>query len=379
MYHKTTNIALINNSSVNIEHINKSSKLLLDDSSTDFIIFKNKEKKLLYKITIEKSGKELIVSSDYILKVKNYEEKKINISLNEYIDYIKNINTFVVLSTNTGEHINIKNNKEKYNIYKEIVEEDCEDDFIKLHDDCNELIDINDKLNNREYIYYMYKNYIRFNMLENFLESYLLEPYLFGYWYATYSFYNKVNYYNGIKILNNNQLNYFKNHIYKYNLYLEKQYQSSDMYYIKHQSIKDILNIFVFKYNLHNNYSIPNSYKYSSIDERLQILSGILDGSCKYISIDNNNYYIYDNKNNIYQNNICNLLDTLGIYYKYNNIQNKLYIYVKYQKEIGNILTFDNIVNISSFTIQKLNIDDCYNIKLKDNNKNILLDDLTII
>lgn len=385
MYHKNTNIALINNSFINIDELNSSYQLLLDDSSITSIISKNKERKIVYKIIIEKSGKELIVSNDYILKVKNYEGKKINITLKEYIDYIQNINTYVVLSPpninqDNNNSLCLKDNKYENDSYidKEILEEECEDDFVKLHD-CNEIIEINDKLNNREYIYYMYKNYIRFNMLENFLESYLLEPYLFGYWYAIYSYFKKVDYYNGIKILHNNQLIYFKSHLYRYNLYLQQQDKLSDIYYIKHQSIQGIMNLFVSKYNLENNFTIPNVYTYSSIEERLQIISGILDGCCKYISINNDNYYIYDNVNDVYLKNICNLLDTLGIFHKYNIVEKRLYIYVKYQKDIGNILNFDNIINTSKFTIQKLNIDDCYNINLKNDNKNILLDDLTII
>jgi len=399
MYHSSTQIALTFYDIKKISDISNNEYLLLDDSSKEQILEKKYEKKVIYEIEINKSKQKLLVSEDYILKVKDSENKNINILLKDYIEYIENINSYEVLPYNINININQDNEShiDKYSKEDVINDEsfyECkiekkddksakadniDEGFVKIENGKNDIIDIIDKLNNKSFIYKMYKNYILYNSFHNFIENYILEPYLFGYWYSIYSNFQLNKYFNMINIINNTQLNYFKLHLHKYNLYLDKNNSVSNTYYIQNHTIPNILNIFVHKYNLHNNYSIPNVYKYASIEDRLLIISGLLDGSCYYNSIDDNNYYIHQIVNEKYHKNMCDILNSLGMFYYINNDEKKMYICINYQKQIGEILKFDNIINTSAFTIKKMYVDDCVDVLLKSKNKHILLSDYTII
>lgn len=393
-------------------------KLISSDNSIIEIKNIKEIKENLYKIH-QKYGKSYIISESQSLSLINKNGIKINIPVLEYIKHINDINNYVLLdeekkhnlstnlkSENENENENNNNENENNNVkehsssfiekkYEELLG-NSDEDFVKINDDSTYIeIQSNIDKTNREDIYYGYKNYIIFSQLQiNVHENYyILEPYLFGYWYGTHNITNfkTSSCKNHIPINNELQKRYIISNISKYNLKLTQFNKNSETYYINHNNMVDIIELFITKYNLLSNYDIPKIYKYTNINDRLKVLSGILDASFIYSDkqdtkdkqdIDKNiKYYIC--KSNTYHKvnfiqNVLELANTLGVYTKINK-DNDAYIYVKYEKKIGENLKLEYIENKSEILIEKLKYDTYYQLEFNDNSKQYLLDDYTIL
>jgi len=421
--HNITNKIIMNDLSKKyIENVNIGECILTNNKENRIINIK-KEKLQLYKI-YQKYGNPYIISENSNLALITKSGIIINIPLLEYIKYVSDLNNYVVLneenvkdiSSNLNPQIDIKKNKEQENkketgeinetkekennpeqefyknnnsfIEKKYIEE-LNDDFVKVNNN-DTYIEINDKDTNINNVYYGYKKYVIFNNDLIKEQNYILEPYLFGYWYGTHISINFINSNskNMIQINNVNQKNNILKSLCEYNLRLTQLYKPSDIYYINHNNIVDIIQLFINKYNLLTSYDIPIDYKYSSLENRLKIISGIIDALFEYKETENDKYYIYTySPEKLYKKevieNIMELANSLGVYSKLieneSNNQNELYLYVKCEKLIGEIIKIENIENKSEIIIEKLDINDYYELEFEKENQHYLLYDYTIL
>jgi hypothetical protein len=406
-------VILYDISKVNYNKLNIGDKLLSTNNS--IVEIKNIEtrKDNLYKIH-QKYGKSYIIYETQRLSLLNKNGLKVNIPVLEYIKHINDINNYVLLEDTKNQELsnNKKNINNNYIITQHIDNDNDNDivkqrttesfiekkyeellgnsdeDFIKINDETT-YIEINKNIDktNRDDIYYGYKNFIIFtqNQIKIQDEHYILEPYLFGIWYATHNITNfrKSSSKNHIQLSNEKQKRYIMSNISKYNLKLTKINNNDQIYYINHNNMIDIIELFIVKYNLANNYDIPKIYKYTNINDRLKVLSGILDVSFRYTYYPDEDMrvyiYVYNSchKSN-YIKDIIELANSLGCYTK--EIENRMvYIYVKCEKPIGNILNLEDIENRSEILIERFSYDSYYKLEFNENSHQYLLDDYTIL
>lgn len=342
--------------------------------------------KMIYRIH-QKYGNSYILDENSKLALINKNGIKINISILDYIKYIEDINNFVILNDeNIHELSNNDNKYEKNNdsFITKKYEELLEDNFVKINNE-DIYIDIKDKIMNKEHIYYGYKNHIIFNVHQlNIKDSYyILEPYLFGYWYGTHKYTNfkTTKSKNHINLYNKKQIDYILQNIPRFDLFLTRINNNSETYYIHNKNINDIIEIFITKYNLQNIYDIPKIYKYTNIEHRLKVLSGIIDASFIYESNNDSQYYVYkhcDNNKTEYIENVLELANSLGAYTQKKS-NNEIVIYVKKEKKIGQMLLLENLENMSEIVIEKLNNEKYYDIELNERDQKYLLYDYTIL
>lgn len=180
-------------------------------------------------------------------------------------------------------------------------------------------------------------------------------------------------------------IKYLKENLGNYNLYL--QYQSGYDYRINSIKKTNIMNDFLKKYNMIDNKHIPDILKYNTREVRLQVLAGLIDSDGSYVK----GVFEITQKREHLIDDIIELTKSLGFMAtkKLKNTRHKYNGEIKISTAYRCVISGEGIeeiptlikrkkaisrqqkknVNVFSFNIEELNIDDFYGFTLDKNQR----------
>jgi len=379
---KDTPILMYDGTTKMVQDIKEGDKLMGDDSKLRNVLSLAKGKELMYKIEQGNSYLDYIVNESHILSLKMSYNKFVKMKRNKVMASYFDINKLKYINKyfNPNEHGGIEETKKKAKEYLSNMDLDNRVD-----------IEIKDYLKLSQSIRNKLKGYsvgVEFN--EKILE---IDPYFLGLWLGDGHSYSPSIFTNDVEIVD-----YMRNEFKDYNINNSCPFK----YYIstknKGYANSNKVTNFLRDYNLFNNKHIPNDYKINSRENRLKLLSGLID-SDGYYSENDKCYYITQ-KNDILSNDIVFLSRSLGFrtttfkikkncMYKdekkdgiYNSItisgENINEIPCKLNRKIAvkNNPNKDNLRK--SITLTKLEEGEYYGFEI-DGNRRFLLNDFTVV